>query len=148
MFKKKPTLKERILLNEIDETITPYNTESCPICLDSNLVCPVKTKCNHMYCAICIDMHLNSIRTRSSLKCPMCNTQIVDGTSYRHAFPVSEEQADQENDEVRRQRWTLYERFITFPESISRVIECMGSAAASCCCLMFCCLLAARSAID
>ena len=52
-FKKQPVAETRIM---------------CPICLD-NMLDPLTTKCNHIFCYSCLSVWLNKNNT-----CPICRT--------------------------------------------------------------------------
>ena len=57
---------------------------TCPICLESNLCCPVITKCGHVYCYPCIislyNYHTNVSINKKIPNCPLCNKKIELGS--------------------------------------------------------------------
>ena len=72
---------DNISWNEI-ELVQYYcnDSYSCPICLESNLCCPVITKCGHIFCYPCIislfNYHMNIAANKKIPICPLCNKKI------------------------------------------------------------------------
>jgi hypothetical protein len=78
---KKAKIKEktRNLTVELEQKVEDYYQElseplpKCPVCLESNILCPKELKCKHELCYMC---YVKLIKTRDGrsvcVKCPVC----------------------------------------------------------------------------
>ena len=54
-----------------DEVQTLRSLVRCPICLDT-MITPVRTKCDHGFCRICLEKWICEKGKRGKVACPSC----------------------------------------------------------------------------
>lgn len=57
------------------------NKETCPICIETPMICPVVIQCGHVLCNSCIQDIMGASRAESL--CPVCRRQIYEYRSLR-----------------------------------------------------------------